>query len=404
MPDARAARAVSTPVRVLRRLLGHEYTWLGIYVLIAVIATVICVVRHCNNFVIFRAAFFHLVAASDLYALHPAEHVDLFKYSPTFALLFAPFATLPFGVALLAWNLINILLIYQAIRCVLPASQRLEAIQLTGIGLVTTIDGTQSNGLVAALIVLAFAALERDRLASAVAAIAGGALVKIFPLAAVAFALPRRDRWRFAIIGMVVGTVLVLLPLAVTGPDALAMQYRSWYRLGAVDAMDRGASVMRILYLIVGYSGPNWPIQLVGTVLLILPLVLRPERWSDPTFRRAFLASLLVYAVIFNHKAEQPSFVIATVGVSIWYAITARTVRREIVAGAVFISTVPVFMTVLAPGLVANQVDGPLLIAAAACTLAWLTMQTELLELAVEPAREQARAEFATPIGDEPAL
>jgi hypothetical protein len=257
---------------------------------------------------------------------------------------------------------------------------------------------------VAALIVLAFAALERNRLASAAAAIVGGALVKVFPLAAIAFVLPRRDRLRFAMIAIVVAAGLVLLPLAVTSPAALGAQYRSWYDLSAVDALDRGASVMRILSLIVGYGGPNWPIQLVGTAILLFPLLLRPERWHDPTFRRAFLASLLVYAVIFNHKAEQPSFVIACVGVSIWYATTARSMLREIIAGSVFIATVPAFMTVVAPGLVATTVEGPLLIAAAACTLAWLTMQSELLELAAERAPVGAPTEYARTIADEAAL
>ncbi len=370
--------------RLARRFVADERTWLGIYLLVAVIATAICVGRRCNNFVIFRAAFTHLQTAHDLYAAYPAEHVDLFKYSPTFALLFAPFALLPFGVALGAWNLLNVLLIYFAIRRVLPPAQRLEAIQLTGIGLVTTIDGTQSNGLVAALIVLAFAALERDRLVAAAAAVAGGALVKIFPLAALAFVLPRRDRRRFAVIGVAVAAGLILLPLIVTTPATLAAQYRSWYALGAVDALDRGASVMRILHASVGYSGPNWPIQLAGTVLLLLPLLLRPERWADAGFRRAFLASLLVYAVIFNHKAEQPSFVIAVVGIGIWYAISPRSLVRDVVTGSVFVATVPVFMMVVAPGLIADRIDGPLLLAAAGCTVAWLTMQGELLEVAAE--------------------
>jgi hypothetical protein len=390
--------------RLARRFFANEYTWVAIYLLVALIATAICVARQCNNFAIFRAAFFHLLSARDLYAAYPAEHIDYFKYSPTFALVFAPFATLPFGVALLGWNLLNVLLIYFAIRQVLPASQRLEALQLTGIGLVTTIDGTQSNGLVAALIVLAFAALERDRLAAAASAIVAGALVKIFPLAAIAFVLPRRDRWRFAIIALGIGALLVLLPVIVTTPEILAAQYRSWYALGEVDAVDRGASVMKILNLTVGYSGPNWPIQLAGTVLLLLPLVLRPERWADASFRRAFLASLLVYAVIFNHKAEQPSFMIAVVGVAIWSAITPRSMVREIVTGAVFLSTVPVFMTVLAPGLVADRIDMPLMLAAAACTAAWLMMQSELLEVAAEPAEGKTKPKYAATIGDEPAV
>jgi hypothetical protein len=390
--------------RQARRIFANEYTWIVIYVVVAVIATAICVVRRCNNFVIFRAAYVHLVAAKDLYVAYPAEHVDLFKYSPTFAFVFAPLAALPFDIALLGWNLLNVLLIYVAIRQVLPASQRLVAIQLAGIGIVTTIDGTQSNGLVAALIVLAFAALERDRLAAAAAAIAGGALVKIFPLAAVAFAIPRRDRWRFAIIGLAVAALFVLLPLVVTTPESLVAQYRSWYAMGATDAADRGASVMRLLHLAVGYDGPNWPIQLAGTALLLLPLVMKPDRWADAGFRRYFLASLLVYAVIFNHKAEQPSFVIAVVGVAIWYAITPRSMLREILTGAVFISTGPVFMTVIAPGVIADQIDGPLLFAAAACTVAWLAMQRELFELVTEPASPKPAPEFAATIGDEPAV
>src|SRR5437016_4009071 len=101
----------------------------------------------------------------------------------------SPLATCPYAGALFAWNLLNVGLVYLAIRLVVPPAQRLPAIQLTGIGLVTTIDGTQSNGLVAGLIVLAFAALERDRLLLAATSIATGALVKLFPLAAVAFVI-----------------------------------------------------------------------------------------------------------------------------------------------------------------------------------------------------------------------
>ena len=42
-----------------------------------------------------RAALLHLMAGQDLYAAYPALHPDFFKYSPTFAFLFAPFAVLP---------------------------------------------------------------------------------------------------------------------------------------------------------------------------------------------------------------------------------------------------------------------------------------------------------------------
>ena len=48
-----------------------------------------------------------------------------------------------------------------------------------------------------------------------------------------------------------------------------------------------------------------------GCALLVLPIVLRPSRWGDGDFRRTYLGSVLIFSVIFNHKAEQPSFMIA---------------------------------------------------------------------------------------------
>src|SRR5436190_183986 len=69
--------------------------WIG-----AIVATAVQhgVVSENNNFRIFRAASRHLVAGANLYAAYPAEHFDFFKYSPTFALLFAPLAGVSFAI------------------------------------------------------------------------------------------------------------------------------------------------------------------------------------------------------------------------------------------------------------------------------------------------------------------
>src|ERR1051325_571396 len=105
------------PIRVadlVRRIFADERFWLAVYLVTAGVASAACVERRCNNFLIFRAAFDHLRAGVDLYAFHPADHADLFKYSPTFALLFAPFAVLPFDVAIISWNVLTVTLIFAA--------------------------------------------------------------------------------------------------------------------------------------------------------------------------------------------------------------------------------------------------------------------------------------------------
>ena len=373
----------------VRRLLADERSWLALFCITAAVATAVCVARVCNNFLIFRSAYDHLLTGADMYALHPREHLDLFKYSPTFALAFAPFRALSYAPALLAWNLLNVLLIYAGLRLVLDAPERLPALQLTAIGLVTTLDGTQSNGLVAATILLAFAALERKRLGLAATAIASGIMIKIFPAAALALAAPRHDRVKFAFVFAGVFALMVAAPLMVTSLPTLIDQYRSWYAMGAVDALDRGASVMRLLHVIFGYDGPNWPVQLAGTLILLLPLA--RGQWSDARHRKLFLASLLVYAVIFNHKAEQPSFVIALVGVAVWYALRSRSVLRDVLAGTVILATVPMFLAVAIPWL-PGGITPALLMTSAACTAVWVGIQAELLDLVPEAAESLPEA------------
>lgn len=364
------------------------------FVVTTVASTVVCsVVKQCNNFLTFRWAFHNLIALRDLYVLHPGQHDDLFKYSPTFALLFAPFTLPPFAVALLGWNLLNGLLLYYAVARLLPDRRGTLALALLYPGFLLSIDGTQSNGLVAALIILAFIAIEQRRQLIAALAIAGGALIKLFPLAALLLVVPHRGRLRFAAIFALVCVVLVLLPLTVTTPGELLAQYRSWWRLEEVDALDRGASLMSLLHLGFGYSGHNVLVQLAGTALLMAPL-LRRGAWNDPQFRLRLLASLLIYSVIFNHKAEQPTFVVAIAGVSIWYATSERSRLRDWLVGAALILMIPVFVTAMigqsSPTIAAMTLPA-LRLAAVPLVLSWFAIETELFGLAPNDLRRRDR-------------
>lgn len=277
------------------------------------------------TFPVFRASFRHLVHQQNLYTRY-AEH-DLFKYSPTAALLFAPFSLLPFAPALLLWDTLNAAALIYALDRLFPPRDATLALLLVFPELFASMQASQSNSLVAAIIVLAFLALERGEQWRGYLTIALGAAVKIFPLAALSLAIFHPRRARAAAIFAVCAVTLVLLPLAVTTPSMLVSQYEWWRALESVDALALGASVMRVLHDAFGVSWPNWPVQLAGVAVLLLPLLHR-TRWRDPHFRRGYLASLLVFVVIFNHQAERPSFVIAATGVAIWFVQSPRDVTR----------------------------------------------------------------------------
>jgi hypothetical protein len=55
-----------------------------------------------------------------------------------------------------------------------------------------------------------------------------------------------------------------------------------------------------------------------GILVFLLPLV-RWRYYPDLRYRLLYLASALIWMVIFNHKAESPTFIIVMAGIGIWY-------------------------------------------------------------------------------------
>ena len=329
-----------------------------------------------GNFEIFRGASHHLLSGADMYAEYPDEQQDRFKYSPAFAVLFTPLAYLPWPLALFLWSTLNALVLFAAVERVLPQRAALVALSFLLLEVIRAMQNAQSNALVAGLIMLAWVAFERAQAWRAAAAIALGACVKIFPLAALTFAIPRRVAIRSGAWAAAFGVVLAALPFAVTSPASLAAQYRSWRAVESVDAQQRWFSAMELLHRWTGAGWPNWPVQAIGTAALLAPLAIRRERWDDPRFRLLYLCSLLMYVVLFNHQAERASYVIAFAGIAVWYAAEPRTTWRAALFGVAFI-TMPVLST-LVPVAALRSPTMMLYRLALPTLLVWLAVQREL--------------------------
>jgi hypothetical protein len=331
------------------------------------------------TFKIFQRSFWHLVAGLNLYARYPAEQgpmpFHLFKYSPTAALLFAPIALPPYLPALFIWSLVGALLMYYALLDLLPTGAAVVALLLVYPDVLAAMQACSSNVIVAALMVLGFIAMERRRQVGAAVVVGIAAAIKLFPLAVLPAALLHPRRRRFAVVCLLVALALLALPLVVVSPAQLARQYEWWYGIERLDAVDLafGLSAMRLLRNWIGGSWPNWAVQVPATGLLLLPLARRRDQWSDPEFRVRFLASVLAYAVLFNHQAERASFVVGSTGVAIWCVTPPRDVKWR----------VPRFLLgVLA---LIGLKTLPLL-------LVWIAMQGELNHAARDAAADAARS------------
>lgn len=96
-------------------------------------------------------------------------------------------------------------------------------------------------------------------------------------------------------------------------------QYNNWWELLRNDhAGSIGISVAGWLYSWFGLNQKNL-VLLAGAILLLLLPFLSIKAYKDHSFRMLLLASILIWIVIFNHKAESPTFIIAITGIVIWY-------------------------------------------------------------------------------------
>jgi len=110
----------------------------------------------------------------------------------------------------------------------------------------------------------------------------------------------------------------------------------------------------------------------------------RRNWWARRQFRVLFLASMLVFCVLFNHQAESPSYSIAIIGASIWFAASERTWWRvALVAACILI--VNVASTDLMPRTWYRQWYVPYLVKTIPLIPLWIIMQLELLGVIPNP-------------------
>jgi len=291
-----------------------------------------------NNFTIFRESFWHLVREQDIYAAYPGVTFDLFKYSPSCALLFAPFAVLPNDVGLLLWNLVNAVVLCWAVVQLLPGNAAAWALGICLFEAIGAIQNTQSNGLVAGLMIIGATTSWQERSAWSSSSVISGAAIKLFPLSVGVFGLMPPSRWRFVAWCVGVGALLLAAPLLVTPPEQLLAQYQSW---SAVEARDLGKTGMwwigGVLEVWAGRALPHIPFQLAGAAWLAASAWMARHQWRSPIVQQLLIASALGFALVFNHMAEPPTFVIGFAGVGIWWAALPRTRWRDAIVIAVVV-------------------------------------------------------------------
>jgi hypothetical protein len=335
---------------------------------------------HYNNYIIFKQSFIHLTGNKDPYQLYPREHWDYYKYSPAFSLFFGAFAFLPDFLGLNLWNLLNALIFLLSIYYLPKIDNKPKGLILLMclIELITSMQNSQSNGLVAGLLILSFGSLERENNLASALFIVLSVFIKLFGIIGFSLFLLYPKKWKLISYSLLWIVILGILPLIVIDFTNLKTVYTSWYHLLVNDhSTSYGLSLIGIFHSWFGIEINKMLVLIIGCILFLVPFI-RVGKFRNYLYRLLILCSVLIWVVIFNHKAESPSYIIAFAGASIWYFLTKKTPLKTVLFVFAFLVTC-LSPTDIIPKFLRDTFFEPYHLKAFPCILIWIYIIFEMV-------------------------
>ena len=369
----------------LKSFLTDYRTLLGLWILLGVIATVMKL-HSDNNFLIFRGVFWHTWQGTSLYDAYPQEYFDVNHYGPFFSLVIAPFAVVPEWLGLLLWCVGLSLLLYVAVRRNrFTDYQQLFILWFCAHELLTALYMQQFNIAIAAIILFTWYCIERERDFMAAFWIMLGTFVKLYGIVGLAFFFFSKHKGRL-IAGLVFwALVMFVAPMLIAGPDYVVQQYHEWFvclteKNGEnQESIAQNISLLGLVHRTTGLQFSDLWLIVPGLVLFGLPY-LRFSQYRNEGFRQTLLASVLMFVVLFSTGSESSGYIIALVGVVIWYtACPWQRTRRDVFLMVFVFILSSLSPSDLFPAFLRKQYVQPYALKALPVVLVWFQLCYEML-------------------------
>lgn len=340
-----------------------------------------------NNYKIFHNVFWHVWDGKPLYIPYPEEYVDVNLYGPFFSALIAPFALLPWRIGLIFWNFSLALLIYLTIRkSTFSWNQQLLLLWFSVNEFYTAVGSAQFNIAIAALIFLTFYAIEKEKDVWAALCIVIGTFVKLYGVVGLAFFFFSKHKLKFILYLLIWSAIAFVLPMALNSPEYIIGQYGDWYdalvakNVHNLDVSGQNVSLLGMIRVLSGFATYSdlW-IIIPGLILLALPY-LRISQYKYLHFRYAILASILMFVVLFSTGSESVTYIIAVLGVCVWYVSMPQHRTKWDIGLMVFVFLITSMSpSDLFPRYIEETIIKPYALKALPVFCVWLKLTYELL-------------------------
>jgi hypothetical protein len=301
----------------------------------------------------------------------------------------APFAVLPDYLGLPLWGIFNAGILAWAITQLPLKSTQINAVLwICFQELLTALLGLQFNPMMTAIIILSFVYIEKAKDFWSAFFIILGVFVKLYGIVGLAFFFFSKNKIKFILSLLFWSLVLFILPMLISSPEYIVQTYREWLeRLIEKNNENTGLnsyqdiSIMGMVRRFFQDSTiSNLPF-LIGGVILFGLQYLRIKQYKEASFRLMLLASVLIFTVIFSSGSESPTYIIAFVGVAIWFVIQPKPISNFYIALLIFALILTSFSpSDIIPEYLKDHYIRPYALKALPCVLIWFAIVYEMLK------------------------
>ncbi|RLT81074.1 glycosyltransferase family 87 protein [Bacteroides acidifaciens] len=369
----------------LRKPFLTDYrTLFALWMLLPVIAT-LTKFKSYNNFLIFRYVFWHTIDHTSLYTSYE-QYYDTNHYGPFFSLVIAPFAIFPEYFGLLLWEIALALALFYSIRKLPLSDKKLIFIYwFCAHELLTALFMSQFNIAIAAIILVTFYCIEKEKDIWAAFWIMFGTFVKLYGVVGLAFFFFSKHKGKFIFYLFVWAIVMFIAPMVISSPDYIISQYWEWWESLISKNADNAFAYSQNISLLgmvrkisqcTSYS--DLLIIIPGLFILGLPY-LRFKQFKYKAFRFTLLASVMMFVVLFSTGSESSTYIIPFVGVAIWYIVAPWKRSKWDIALMVFAFILTSMSpSDLFPSFIRKQYVVPYALKALPCVLIWFKLSYEM--------------------------
>ena len=299
--------------------------------------------HHYNNYLIYKFTFFNLIHQHNLYLPQPSHFLDVNHYGPLFGLFIAPFVWLPDPVAVILWVMFNAYILFIAINHLpLDNTKKTIVLLLCAHELMTASFSEQFNPCMAAIILLSFILVKQKKDFWAACLIILGTFIKLYGIVGLAFFFFSEHKLKL-ILGLVFWSVVFfILPMMVSSPAFVIQTYQDWKAVliekdaaNAVSLM-QDISVMGMIRRIFHLPNISDGIVLLPALAIFGSSYLFVKKYQHLSYQLLILSSTLLFTVLFSSGSESPTYIIAFMGVAIWFVNLQKPVTPLQIALLVF--------------------------------------------------------------------